>query len=163
MDMDGMDMSGMDMGGTSGGGVSMMSMMIPWLHIGGSDDTLLFESWQPKTPGALAGACIGLAVVCLLERYLSGVRSVLEAHWRQRALAVTTNKRDSARASTPSSENCCGSEESEEPKKISRSVPATRVIAPFIASHDIPRGFLYAIQALLGYVLMLAVMCVIVD
>ena len=30
--------------------------------------------------------------------------------------------------------------------------------APFIASHDIPRGAIYAVQALLGYALMLSVM-----
>ena len=39
--------------------------------------------------------------------------------------------------------------------RVSRSSP------PFIASHDIPRGIAFAIQALLGYALMLAVMWVI--
>ena len=33
-----------------------------------------------------------------------------------------------------------------------------RMIAPFIASHDLSRGALYALQALLAYALMLAVM-----
>lgn len=36
----------------------------------------------------------------------------------------------------------------------------TRSAPPFIASHDIPRGLLFAFQALLAYILMLAVMCV---
>jgi copper transporter 1 len=33
-----------------------------------------------------------------------------------------------------------------------------RIVAPFIAVHDVPRGALYALQALLAYALMLAVM-----
>ena len=37
---------------------------------------------------------------------------------------------------------------------------AHRTIVPFIAKHDIPRGVIYALQALLGYILMLAIMCV---
>ena len=35
-----------------------------------------------------------------------------------------------------------------------------RVLPPFIAAHDVPRGFAYALQALLAYLLMLAVMWV---
>ena len=35
-----------------------------------------------------------------------------------------------------------------------------RVLPPFIAAHDVPRGFAYAVQALLAYLLMLAVMYV---
>ena len=37
---------------------------------------------------------------------------------------------------------------------------ATRTVEPFILSHDLPRGVLYALQAFLAYTLMLAVMCV---
>ena len=37
---------------------------------------------------------------------------------------------------------------------------AQRRMPPFIASHDLPRGALYAFQALLSYVLMLSVMWV---
>lgn len=37
---------------------------------------------------------------------------------------------------------------------------AARTIEPFILSHDLPRGILYALQAVLAYTLMLAVMCV---
>lgn len=37
---------------------------------------------------------------------------------------------------------------------------AARTVEPFILSHDLPRGVLYALQAVLAYTLMLAVMCV---
>ena len=46
---------------------------------------------------------------------------------------------------------------------LTRQARTTRTIPPFIASHDIPRGALYAFQALLMYALMLAVMCVATD
>lgn len=36
----------------------------------------------------------------------------------------------------------------------------SRTSLPFIASHDIPRGMLFVVQALVGYMLMLAVMWV---
>jgi len=39
-----------------------------------------------------------------------------------------------------------------------RAHKPSRMIAPFIAAHDIPRGAIHALQALLGYTLMLAVM-----
>jgi solute carrier family 31 (copper transporter), member 1 len=35
---------------------------------------------------------------------------------------------------------------------------ARRTTLPFIATHDIPRGAVYALQVLLGYTLMLAIM-----
>ena len=46
-----------------------------------------------------------------------------------------------------------------ERRALLRKVQA-RSAPPFIASHDIPRGLLFAFQALLAYILMLAVMCV---
>ncbi len=41
-----------------------------------------------------------------------------------------------------------------------RARRSPRTIPPFIPSHDVPRGVLFALQALLYYALMLAVMCV---
>lgn len=41
-----------------------------------------------------------------------------------------------------------------------RSQRLPRTVPPFIASHDVPRGALFALQSLLFYILMLAVMCV---
>ena len=38
------------------------------------------------------------------------------------------------------------------------AVPRSRVIPPFIASHDIPRGIFHAVQAASGFTMMLAVM-----
>lgn len=57
--------------------------MVPWLHFT-SGDHLFFKSWHPESAGAIAGACIGLVLLALFERWLSATRSVLEAHWRRR-------------------------------------------------------------------------------
>lgn len=40
-----------------------------------------------------------------------------------------------------------------------RSGRVSRISPPFVASHDLPRGAMFAFQALLAYLLMLAVMC----
>jgi copper transporter 1 len=61
--------------------------MVPYLHFTGTD-TLIFKAWTPKSPGAIAGACIGLLCLALFERWVSGMRSVLEARWRQKYVTV---------------------------------------------------------------------------
>lgn len=57
--------------------------MVPWLHFTGGDH-LYFESWHPSSKGAIAGACIGLVFLALLERWMSAMRSVMEAKWKKR-------------------------------------------------------------------------------
>lgn len=51
-------------------------------------------------------------------------------------------------------------ETSSEQRSLMRNGRVSRLSTPFIASHDIPRGAIFALQALLAYLLMLAVMCV---
>ncbi len=60
-----------------------MSSMTPYLHftIG---DALFFKDWNPSSAGAIAGACIGLVLLALLERWLAATRGALEAYWRNR-------------------------------------------------------------------------------
>jgi copper transporter 1 len=38
--------------------------------------------------------------------------------------------------------------------------PRMRTIPPFVVAHDVPRGILYAVQMLVSYLLMLAIMSV---
>jgi solute carrier family 31 (copper transporter), member 1 len=68
----------MDDGSTN---TTVMSMMVPWFHTQGGDN-LLFQSWQPTSPGAIAGASIVLVAIALFERWLSASRGVLETYWR---------------------------------------------------------------------------------
>ncbi|KAJ7495622.1 CTR copper uptake transporter, partial [Mycena latifolia] len=107
---------------------SMGGMMMTALHFTPLGDTLWFASWAPATGGAVAGACIGLFALALLERWVAARRTVLQAQWALRTRRAGPN-------------------------------PKSRLQAPpFVLAHDVPRGALYALQALLGYAFMLVVM-----
>ncbi|KAI0048432.1 copper transporter [Auriscalpium vulgare] len=140
-------------------------MMTPYLHFT-RGDTLFFKSWTPSSPGAVAGASIGLVLLALLERLLFAARGVLETHWKQRLLAMSAQRAVDVSDETESSD---GKEaKRSEIEVIALEVPkgvnvkigrrSARVVAPFILSHDVTRGALYSLQSLLGYTLMLAVM-----
>ena len=73
--------------------------------------------------------------------------------------------RDSSRASSPGEGSAdTGSEKGKESAVVvgvvspSDATAYRRTIPPFLWAHDLPRGLLYAGHALLGYLLMLAVM-----
>ncbi|KDQ30566.1 hypothetical protein PLEOSDRAFT_1088433 [Pleurotus ostreatus PC15] len=153
----------MDMSGSSSS--SSMShgsgMMIPWLHFAGGDN-LFFESWRPTSPGAIAGACIGLFILAIIDRWMAAVRRLMEAYWRRRALLVTAERTQAPLLAGDAKDDAFASVEAapapQELSSRSRHLRVRRTIAPFIAMHDLPRGALFAIQSLLMYTLMLAVM-----
>ena len=71
------------------------------------------------------------------------------------------------RSSEQLPENCCDDDAKSEvitevqvPSVASSQAQSIRTIPPFIAAHDLPRGAIHALQALIGYALMLSVMCV---
>ncbi|KIK71267.1 hypothetical protein GYMLUDRAFT_33410 [Collybiopsis luxurians FD-317 M1] len=136
--------------GSSSTTTNMTMMMKNYLHFTGGD-SLLFQSWHPNSSGALAGACIGLVIVALLERWLFAIRAGLESYWSHKALAL-----DLPNASSATEKSCddSASANSNSPQVVRKS----RIAPPFVAAHDVPRGVIHAIQALLGYILMLAVM-----
>ncbi|CAL1696525.1 unnamed protein product [Somion occarium] len=155
---------------TSDSSNSTMEMvdMVPWLHFSGGDN-LFFKSWHPSSSGAIAGACIGLVLFAMFERWIAAIRGVMEAHWKRQALALMSNKAASNRGACTSESkgkttdvqevdiDSLPSQESENRSRVSNPRSA-RVIPPFIPSHDLTRGVVFALQALLMYVLMLAVM-----
>ncbi|KAJ3750104.1 Ctr copper transporter [Lentinula detonsa] len=132
---------------------NMTMMMKNYLHFTAGDN-LLFQTWHPNSSGAIAGACIGLVLVALLERWLSATRTGLQSYWHQRALALS--------ADGTLAEKCCEDDDADSAQPVSKTAPSQknlkRTVPPFIVTHDILRGSIYAIQALLGYILMLAVM-----
>jgi len=130
-DENGMDMS-MDDGMTLANG-TMMTMLHFTLG-----DTLWFNGWVPQTRGAMAGACIGLFVLALVDRWIAAVRAMMNLHWRE----VGDRKAN---------------------KKMSGDREKKRGMArlrapPFVPAHDIMRGAMHAVQTLLGFAFMLAVM-----
>ncbi|THH16768.1 hypothetical protein EW146_g3932 [Bondarzewia mesenterica] len=144
-------------------------LMTPYLHFRGGDH-LYFKSLQPTSHGAIAGACIVLVVICILERLLSAGRGVMEEHWRRSILAMAVYRAskspdDNASVSDSKSSSEGKKEELEAVEPVLVNSPGNRptlrrarLIAPFIPSHDVTRGVLYALQAFLSYALMLAVM-----
>ncbi|KAF8168331.1 copper transporter [Crassisporium funariophilum] len=151
---------------------SMSAMMVPYLHFQ-TGDYLYFQMWRPTSAGAIAGACIGLIVLALLERWIAATRSVFYIHWHQRALALTSHRDQTlSDRKAPDNQDSESLEKSrgvqEDVQEIGRvnttalamgtSRSRLRTITPFIPAHDIPRGILYALQMLLMYILMLAVM-----
>jgi len=153
----------MDMNANS----SAVTMMIPWLHFRGGDN-LLFESLHPSSKGAITAACIVLIALALFERWVSAMRASLETRWRKRVLATISGRSDDVISSTgndtekmektSAAATDIQSISSANSSSPTRARKTPRMIAPFIAGHDIPRGAIHALQALLGYVLMLAVM-----
>ncbi|KAJ6528268.1 CTR copper uptake transporter [Mycena vulgaris] len=129
----GMDMS-MDDGMTLAQGTMMTT-----LHFS-RGDTLWFEGWVPQSAGAMAGACIGLFILALVDRWIAAVRAMMEMHWREAG--------ERARRA-----NQKGDADDKEKKRM------LRLRAPsFIPAHDIMRGAIHALQAILGFAFMLAVM-----
>ncbi|EIN13571.1 hypothetical protein PUNSTDRAFT_79204 [Punctularia strigosozonata HHB-11173 SS5] len=129
-----------------------VAMMTPFLHFT-SGDALFFKAWTPSSAGALAGASIGLFFLAVFERWLAAMRGVLAIHWHKRALQMMS---ESTGPSQPSG-NEGAPKGNESSSSLSRKGRARRAPA-FIASHDLPRGAIFAVQALVGYLLMLAVM-----
>jgi copper transporter 1 len=157
-----MDMGDMDMGGgDSSMDMTMKGHMTPYFHFT-SGESLFFETWTPSSKGALAGAALALVVLALFERWLSATRMILEAHWNQRTLALmhSSSKREKSSEDDEmtSSSSHQSAQHSSTDSKSQRSSPIRRTIMPFIPSHDLTRGALYALQSLVSYLLMLAVM-----
>ncbi|KAG8935914.1 hypothetical protein FRC02_005669 [Tulasnella sp. 418] len=139
-------------------------MMIPFLHFT-PGDALWFKEWVPRSKGPIVGACIGLFMLAILERFLAGTRGVMESWWRRKTEAMLVRKYASS--------NHCGAEvadssistegDSAEKGVTARistrpAVAIRRVLPPFIPSHDFTRAAMQVVQSAISYTLMLAVM-----
>ncbi|KAJ3576050.1 hypothetical protein NP233_g685 [Leucocoprinus birnbaumii] len=133
----GMDMD-MDMGMVLAEG-----QMLPYLHFRGAD-VLWFQGWVPQSKGALAGTCIGIFLLAVLDRWLSAMRVVAELYWNKRAQIAFSDKLNAQRKGSPT-------------PSLS-GIISLRTIPPFIPSNDIARGLLQAAQSFLSFAFMLAAM-----
>jgi len=147
--------------------------MVPYLHFVGGD-ILLFQSLAPKSAGAIAGASIVLFCLGLFDRLFSAWRSIMEARWRKQALEILSQREIEIHPPSPSvsmdnkasDTNIKVFSNTVEEMKLPDSIPSTkpsrprppRTFAPAIFAHDMSRGVMHAVQALLGYTLMLSVM-----
>jgi hypothetical protein len=64
-----------------------MGQMLPHLHFD-LGDILWFVGWVPTSSGAMVGACIGLFLLAMCERWISALRAVMEIHWRSRCVFI---------------------------------------------------------------------------
>ncbi|KAF8342479.1 Ctr copper transporter family-domain-containing protein [Amanita rubescens] len=145
-------MSGMGM--DTGFGSNSSTMMTSFLHFTPLGDTLWFQGWAPKSPGAMVGACIGLFLLAIFDRWLAAGRAMAEMSWRESAQLAAIARLDLSKEST-----------NQKPGPADRS-PILRALSlrsgpyapPFIPSQNLARGALHTVQTALLYVFMLAVM-----
>jgi copper transporter 1 len=69
-------MSGMNMMGSTAPG-----QMLGYLHFAPLGDILWFPGWVPTRAGPMAGACVGLFLLAIFERWLAACRAVAERSW----------------------------------------------------------------------------------
>ncbi|EUC65521.1 Ctr copper transporter, putative [Rhizoctonia solani AG-3 Rhs1AP] len=162
----------MDMGGSSSGSSSeTMAMMIPYLHFTGGD-YLFFDTLVPTSKGAIAGACIVLAVLAILERAVAGARGIFALYVIHRHKKLLQQKGTSgqymiAQEAVPHEEKIVEIEGSTtttssrtSPAFITGPLPAQRQrsMLPLLWPYELARGGLFIVQSFLVYAIMLAVM-----
>lgn len=113
--------------------------MTPYLHFR-LGDILWFLGWVPQSAGAMIGACIGLFLLALLERWLAASKGLMELHWNTRAELMLVEKLNASPTL--------------EPRVFGYRLMAPPIFLPY----DIPRGVVYASHACLNYLIMLAIM-----
>ncbi|KAI0655805.1 CTR copper uptake transporter [Cubamyces menziesii] len=122
--------------------------MLPYLHFT-RGDIVLFYGWVPSTKKAMVGACIGMFLLALVERWIAACRGLMEAHWRKRAQIVQAD-----RINLPTT----GEKKPSLTTGGVRAAFTVRNAPPFVFSHDLARGLLHAVQAALQFAFMLIVM-----
>ncbi|KAF8761724.1 Ctr copper transporter family [Rhizoctonia solani] len=159
-----MDMSGSSSSSSSGA----MAMMIPYLHFTGGD-YLFFDAVAPASRGAIAGACIVLAILAVTERAIAGIRGIFTMYVAEGIVSWgTAGERLAVVSGEPPctgkvieidvSTGSTGSQASSEfticplPAQRKRSMP------PFSWSYELTRGGLFIVQSFFVYAIMLGVM-----
>jgi len=139
-------------------------MMVPYLHFT-PGDAILFREWIPQKLGPFIGACIGLFLLGMLDRWLSAMRGLMEAWWGQRVDVILSKRFIPLNRSASSQEK--GSPDDSVAIEVTRQSPAPqprapvlslRNAAPFIPAHDFARGAMMIFQTGITYALMLTVM-----
>jgi solute carrier family 31 (copper transporter), member 1 len=160
-------------------------MMVPYLHFT-PGDAILFREWIPQKLGPFIGACIGLFLLGMLDRWLAAMRRLMETWWGQRWVLVSrftstlmlNSHSDQSRVDVILSKRfiplnrSASSQEKGSPDdsvaiEVTHQSPAPqprapvlslRNAAPFIPAHDFARGAMMIFQTGITYALMLTVM-----
>ncbi|KAF8587336.1 hypothetical protein K439DRAFT_1338410 [Ramaria rubella] len=143
-------------------------MMKPWLHFT-LGDNLFFMAWVPLSAGTVIGACIGLFLLAIVERWVSSMRAVMQVYWSRKTeeILATRFTKFPNDSSTSDKKRLSENSDDTEIESLSEQRPDGRSFTrishlrratPFIPAHDFTRGAIHACQAALNYTLMLAVM-----
>ncbi|KAF8060227.1 CTR copper uptake transporter [Lyophyllum atratum] len=125
--------------------------MSPFLHFA-PGDTLWLDGWVPGRGSTLLGACVGLFLLGVAERWVGALRVGVEgAVWRD---VVGYRKRRNS-MSIPKKR---GSPEETTPSLRDVVLMRGGTAAPFILNHAWARFLLQSTQAALAFLFMLAVM-----
>jgi len=141
--------------------------MTTWFHFT-PGDTLWFQSWIVSSPAKLFGACLGLFVIAVLERWLAATRIVLEGRWVVEDQALAQNaplpplmpppgfvdEKTKAKASSP--KDAAGKDKSMLRRPFPRTT--TRTTPPFVWKRDLLRGLIYVVQLVIAFAVMLVIM-----
>ncbi|EJD05207.1 uncharacterized protein FOMMEDRAFT_105434 [Fomitiporia mediterranea MF3/22] len=124
--------NGMDM--SMDGAMSLSAgNMLSYLHFT-PGDVVWFQGWVPRSTRTMVGACIGLFLLAIFERWLAAFRGLSEAHWLKHAQMEASNKPNTTQRRSLLS--------------ILSQVPV----------YDMPRGVVHAAQSALEIAFMLIVM-----
>jgi len=150
--------NGMDMNMDQGMDMNMGNMIMYFHFTLG--DNLWFLGWAPRTAGAMFGACIGLLILAIAERWLVAMRGVMEGHWRTRAQIALSNKLNASVVATSCDE--CTKPSLKEDETPQAAPPRPNVpwhqAPPFIVAYDIPRGIMQLVVASINVLFMLTIM-----
>lgn len=146
--------NGMDM--TMDGAMSLsMGEMLPYLHFT-RGDMLWFAGWTTESASSMVGACIGLFLLAIIERWIAACRAVMAAHWSKRA-AILRADRMNARGLPSASSSEVDFKQSAVNVRV-RDAATLRHAPPFVLAHDLMRGFTYMFHTALQFAFMLTVM-----
>jgi copper transporter 1 len=148
--------NGMDM--SMDGSMSLAAgAMRPYLHFTFGGDTLWFLGWVPASRGAMAGACVGLFLLGVVDRWLAAVRAVAERAWRQRyvcslarwfrvveLIEIRVLCREQISAANLLNQSKAAEKEKGMARQGVKSALTLRTLPPFVAAHDVVRGVLHA-------------------
>ncbi|KAL5535004.1 hypothetical protein ACEPAF_3095 [Sanghuangporus sanghuang] len=164
--------NGMDM--STDGAMDLASgNMLTYLHFT-SGDILWFQGWVPSKAGPMVGACIGLFLLAVFDRWVSAYRGLIDSHWYRQAKINLAKKTDANNSNTTAprpqleARPSVSSESSIAAAKLIATAPldlpddsTQRKTTPLQSSwfiRDVPRGIVQAAQSALEFAFMLVVM-----
>lgn len=121
---------------------------------------LWFSGWTPTSPSSTAGACIGLFFLALFSRLLAAIHAAASDAWSNAHVLAGEGARIALPDDLPSPSlaSSTSNPSFEKPQPSGKAKDDLAKAPPFIPSIDVPRAILFAFQAFVSYMLMLAVM-----